>query len=165
MKLFTRRFSPTHLALCLLIMAYFIVIAFLTAGLDPLSRLFPVIVLSAAIPIGLIETLSVVNQKAHDFLDETTFFGKKSTEEDDDLDPGLEARAIGWMVSYVAMFFLIGPLFAMILGPLILMRFLGKVSWSTCLINVGVTWVSVYLIFVKLVGARLPAGLFFGSVW
>lgn len=166
MKLLTRKFSVMHLAICLFIMTYFIVLAFLTPGLDSMTRLFPMIVLSAAIPIGILETLSVINKKVHDFLDETSLFGKKKTDEDDDdLDRGLEAKAIIWLLSYVALFFLIGPLFAMIVGPFVLMRYLGKVNWMTCFINVGITWVSVYLIFVKLVGARLPVGLFFGGIW
>ena len=166
MKFVTRKFPAMHLILCLLILIYFFIIAFLTPDLHPLTRLFPLFVIALAIPIGILETLSVVNQKLNDFLSGTELVGKKSIEEKEaGVEFSSQAKALGWMMSYVLLFFLIGPLLAMAIAPLILMRYIGKMKWLTSLIFMTVTWVVVYLVFSVLVGATLPKGLFFGSIW
>jgi peptidoglycan/LPS O-acetylase OafA/YrhL len=155
-----------HLILCLLILIYFFIIAFLTPDLHPLTRLFPLFVIALALPIGIIETLSVVNQKLNDFLSGTELIGKKSIEEKEaDVELSSQAKALGWMMSYVVLFFLIGPLLAMAIAPLVLMRYIGKMKWHTALIVMSITWVVVYLVFGVLVGATLPKGLIFGSIW
>ena len=144
----------------------FFIITFLTPALHPLTRLFPLFVLALALPIGIIETLSVVNQKLTDFLSGTELVGKKSIEEKEaEVEFSTEARALGWMMSYVVLFFLIGPLLAWVIAPLVLMRYIGKMKWLTSAIIMSITWVVVYLVFVVLVGATLPKGLIFGSIW
>ena len=165
-KLVTRKFPVMQLVLCLIILTYFVIIAFLTPALSPLTRLFPLFVIALAIPIGIVQTLSVVNKKTNDYLSGTELIGRKSIEENEaDVELSSQTKAIAWMVSYVLLFFLIGPLLAMVVAPLFLMKYFGKMSWLTSLTVTTLTWIIVYLIFVVLVGARLPVGLIFGSIW
>lgn len=166
MKLVTRKFPVMQFALVLLILTYFIIIGFLTPSLHHLTRLFPMIVITFAIPIAIIELLTVVNQKAHDLFSETELIGKKSVEEKaDEIDLGSQAKAMGWMLSYVVLFFLVGPRIAMVIAPLVVMRYFGKMKWLTSLTVMTLTWIAVYLVFVILAESRLPVGLIFGSIW
>ncbi len=166
MKLVTRKFPVMHLILCLLILIYFFILTFLTPALHPLTRLFPLFVIALAIPMGILETLTVVNQKLYDFLSGTELIGKKSIEEKEaEVEFSSQAKALGWMMFYIVLFFLIGPLLAMAIAPLVLMRYIGKMKWLSSLIVMSITWVVVYLVFGVLVGATLPKGLIFGSIW
>jgi hypothetical protein len=161
-KLVTRKFPVMQFILVLLVLTYFIIIAYLTPSLHPMTRLFPMIVIIFAIPIAIIELLTVVNQKSHDLFSETELIGKKSIEEKvDEIDLRSQAKAMSWMLLYVVLFFLVGPLIAMVIAPLVVMRYFGKMKWLPSLTVMALTWGVVYCVFVLLVGSRLPVGLIF----
>lgn len=166
MKLVTRKFPVMQLVLCLLVLLYFIVIAIQTPGLHHLTRLFPMIVIIFAIPIGIIELLTVFNQKAYDFFSDTALVGRKSVEEKEaQIELSAQVKAIAWMLFYIALFYLVGPLLAMVIAPLVVMRFFGKLPWRTTISVTAGTWVVVYVVFVVLIQATLPNGFIFGSIY
>ena len=165
MKFISREFTIGELLLPSFILAYFIIIAALTPELDPASRLFPVIVLSAAIPLAIIDLLTVVNQKIHDFFAEAQIVKRKTIKEKaDDIDLGSQIKALLWMFFYIVLFFIVGPLVAIVIAPLVVMRYLGNMKWRTSFLVISLTWVLVYAVFVLLAGARLPAGLIFEMI-
>ena len=162
----TRKFPIMQLVLCLLILLYFVVIGIQTPGLPHLTRLVPLIVIIFAIPIGIIELLTVFNQKAYDFFSGTALVGRKSVEEKEaEIELSSQVKAIAWMLSYVALFFLVGPLLATVIAPLVVMKYLGKMSWRKSITVMAATWVMIYVIFVVLIQANLPRGLLFGSIY
>ena len=166
MKVITRSYSIMNLVLVLLILIYFIIIAILTPELPHLTRLFPMIVIIFAIPIGFIELMTIFNQRVHDFFSGTELIGQKSAEEKEaDIEMNAQLKAIGWMLLYIALFFLVGPLLAMVIAPLIVMRYLGKMTWRKSITIMATTWLVVYVIFVILIEASLPVGLIFGSIY
>lgn len=166
MKLVTRKFPMMQLVLCLLVLLYFVVLAIQTPGLHHLTRFFPMIVIIFAIPIGIIELLTVFNQKAHDFFSATALVGRKSVEEkEEEIELSSQVKAIAYILSYVALFFLVGPLLAMVIAPLVVMRYLGKMPWLRSITVMACTWVTVYVIFVVLIQTTLPKGLIFGSIY
>lgn len=165
MKFMSREFTIGELLLSFLILTYFVIITLLTPELDPESRLFPSIVLTIAIPLGIINLLTVVNQKTHDFFSETQVIKQKSIKEKaEGIDLKAEVKSLCWMLFYLALFFLVGPLIAIIIAPLIAMRYIGNMKWRTSILVVAATWCIVYAVFVVMAGTRLPAGLIWESI-
>jgi len=161
-KLITRKFAKGELLCSLFILAYFVVIGILTPGLNPMSRLFPAIIVGLAIPVGILGVLTVFNQDLFNLFSGTAekqkMIPKKEHEE-----VGLTAQlaSMGWMLLYVVLFFVLGPLLALVIAPLLAMRYFGRMKWPAALALMAGTWLFVYLIFVVLVEADLPPGMIF----
>ena len=124
------------------------------------------LVLILAIPMAILETLSVVNQNLNEFLSDTALVGKKSSAENEDkIELSSQTRAIAWMISYVFLFFIVGPLLAMVIAPLVVMLYIGKLKLWVSITVMTSTWLIVYFVFVILIEAKLPPGFIFGGIY
>ena len=166
MRIVTRKFKPGELLPSVVLVLYFCVIAYLTRGLGPLSRIFPLIVITGALIVGAIQIMTVINEKAYNLFPargiEDGIGGKKEKPKvlhDKGSKRKREMLSIGWIILFVLLYLVVGTLTALVIAPLIVMRFYGKVRWRTSILVTGFTWVFIYLVFVQFIKTTFPMGM------
>jgi len=159
-KFFDRsvRKKKSELFLLGLLFVYLCIMLAFTPGLGKLSGLLPRAVIPVVFILVLIQIGVTFNSKMFKIFAKGRDEGAGS-EEDDKIKR--ELIMFGWVTLMIGMFFLLGPLVAIVIIPFLMMKFQFKKSWVKSIAIPLVTFVVIYLVFVVALRITFPVGILF----
>lgn len=149
----------------LLLLAFMLIIIFMSLGYDRETRLMPLLI---GIPTFLLIVLQVLFQfypNLQRFFEIDLFSpsgsdkGKKRSEE----DKGRLLFPVALVFSYFILLLLAGFLVATPIYLLAFFRLQGKLSWTKCIFAAGIAWLILYLVFSVGMQFILFEGILFGG--
>jgi hypothetical protein len=157
--------SKDTLYFTLLLLAFTLVIIFMSIGYDRDTRLMPLLI---GIPTFFLIVLQVLFQfypKLQRFFEIDIFSPSGSAKQSKRAqeDKGSLLFPVALVCSYFILLLLLGFLVATPIYLMVFFRLQGKLSWPKCILAAGIAWLLLYLVFSVGMKFILFEGLLFGG--
>jgi hypothetical protein len=161
--------KKAKIAFTIFLMFYILILLFMTSGYDQKSAIFPILVCSGTLLLGLLSLATELLPKLSR-LTETNLFEvgvgreKARGSSTEGIDFRNFLRTGFWLVLLLLLVFLVGFLISLPIWIFCYIFFQGKRPWGYALLTAFVLWIFVYGFFVEIMALEFFKGIIFGDM-